>query len=199
MSNIKLLSQEIWRDISDYKGLYQISSSGKVMSLDRTHVQKNGRIRKIIGKAKILQSNIDGYNVVHLYKNSRVKVKRIAVLVLENFKGERPNNNFVAMHLDNNKTNDFLSNLKWGTHSENVIHSVQSKTHYSPNYWAKQIGILNSNSRIIFQKTADGNIVNKFYGAGEASRATGISKYAISQNAQGKSKMTRSGYVFAYE
>lgn len=190
---------EIWLPIVGYEFEYEVSNTGRVRSLTRTHVQKNGRRRTIKGVEKVLQVNIDGYHVVTLYHESRFKVKRVPVLVLEAFVGPRPSHKHVAMHLDNNKLNNNLSNLKWGTDSENVRHSVLSKTHYTPNYFSKMLGKLHHKSKVIIQRDPSGNIINRFYGAGEASRITGLSKFAISQNAAGKSARTRSGFSFEYE
>lgn len=190
---------EIWLPIVGYEFEYEVSNTGRVRSLTRTHLQKNGRRRTIKGVEKVLQVNIDGYHVVTLYHESRFHMKRVPVLVLEAFVGPRPSHKHVAMHLDNNKLNNNLSNLKWGTDSENVRHSVQSKTHYSHFKYFKRLGKSHSNSKVILQKDLSGNIINRFYGAGEASRMTGISMCAISQNAAGKSAITRGKFSFEYE
>lgn len=190
---------ELWLPVVGYEFEYEVSNTGKVRSLTRTHTQRNGKRRTIKGVEKKLQINIDGYHVIGLYHESRLKVKRVPVMVLEAFVGPRPSKQHVAMHLDNNKLNNCITNLKWGTHSENVRHSVESKTHVSPNFWSKQLGKLHPYSKIIIQKDKSGRIINRFFGSGEASRVTGISKHAISQNAAGKSSVTKSGFIFEYE
>lgn len=197
MTNLSLFNQEKWLPLVGYEGYYEISDQGRIKSLSRSHVCKNGRLRKVKERIKQCYLNIDGYPVTTLYKEAVGKAKRVPVAVLEAFCGPRPSCEHVAMHLDNNKTNNFLSNLKWGTNSENVRHSVISNTHYSPNHWANQTGAKHHNSKIIIQKTIDGKELNRFHGSGDASRITGVGRSKIAQNVRGKSK-TGGGYVWCY-
>ena len=46
--------KEVWKDIKNYEGLYQVSNLGRVKSLDRVVYQKNsfGNIQKIYIKEK---------------------------------------------------------------------------------------------------------------------------------------------------
>ena len=57
--------KEVWKDIKNYEGLYQVSNLGRVKSLDRIVYQKNsfGNIQKNIYKGKILSlfEDKDGY------------------------------------------------------------------------------------------------------------------------------------------
>ena len=68
--------EEVWKDIPQYEGLYQISNLGRVKSLDRKVIQWN-RFKKIevIYKGKILQPKTTnrGYLRVALTKNSKTK------------------------------------------------------------------------------------------------------------------------------
>lgn len=41
---------EIWKDIQGYEGLYQVSTLGRVRSLDRLIKSRYGNFRKITGK-----------------------------------------------------------------------------------------------------------------------------------------------------
>ena len=80
---------EIWKDIKDYEGLYQVSNLGRVRSLDRVVLQKNGFLKTI--KGKILSPNkcgslkYGGYLFIGLSKESVVKRKYIHRLVAEAF------------------------------------------------------------------------------------------------------------------
>jgi len=101
---------EIWKDIIGYEGLYQVSSFGRVKSL-------GGKIggKGAISKEKILKNNLDsnGYYIVNLCKNSIQKTFKIHKLVAINFLGHIPNGfKIVVDHLNNDKTNNHVSNLQ---------------------------------------------------------------------------------------
>jgi len=65
-------------------------------------------------------TNAYGYRVVRLFKDGRYKCKYIHRLVLEAFVGPaEPGHQ--GRHLDGTRTNNHLSNLAWGTVSENAL------------------------------------------------------------------------------
>jgi hypothetical protein len=114
--------EEIWKDILEYEGFYQVSNLGRVKSLKKTvFVNKNSGFYKVVPEKimKLIKSH-NGYYHVNLYDSSRkMKSFRINRLVLEVF-NRKPLFNEVSMHLDNDKSNNNLTNLKWGTQKENV-------------------------------------------------------------------------------
>lgn len=93
--------KEIFKDIKDYEGLYQVSNLGRVYSI---------RNNKIL-KPKL---NKCGYLSVNLkYKGSRV-TKSIHRLVSQAFI-ENPYNFPQVNHKDEDKTNNCVDNLEWCT------------------------------------------------------------------------------------
>lgn len=107
--------KEIWKDIKDYEGLYQISSYGRVKRLRFT----NGHLD--FEKTKILKPYKDGgknYFVVGLYKNGNRKYKQVHRLVAEAFIPNTKNLPLVN-HKDENKENNRADNLEWCTHKYN--------------------------------------------------------------------------------
>lgn len=60
---------EIWKDLTGYIGIYQISSNGRIKSLPRKIVRKNGQVAKV--KETILKPGTDryGYSFVVLCKD----------------------------------------------------------------------------------------------------------------------------------
>lgn len=66
------------------------------------------------------------YLAVTLYRNSKPKVKRIHILVLENFVSERPLGK-QGVHDDDNRKNNHLKNLRWATPKENYDDAVRNK------------------------------------------------------------------------
>lgn len=98
---------EIWKDIPEYEGLYQVSNEGRI--------RRNGQTRK-------LHKDYRGYLTVSLSKHSKMKYYKVHRLValafIPNPEGKRTVN-----HKDGNKENNRLENLEWATHSENIIHA----------------------------------------------------------------------------
>ena len=103
--------EEIWKDIKEYEGLYQISNLGRVKRLKFINRHLNFK------KERILKPYKDGgknYFIIALYKNGKREYKQIHRLVAEAF---IPNtNNFpLVNHKDENKTNNYVNNLEWCT------------------------------------------------------------------------------------
>lgn len=130
--------QEIWKDIPNYEGFYQVSNLGRVKSLAREILGK--RNRKVKEKILIPSSNMHGYYKVELFKNKIVLRKRIHRLVAEvfldksNFKSmpdEDRNliniDKLVVNHKDENKRNNNVDNLEWCTHKYNDCYGTRSK------------------------------------------------------------------------
>ena len=107
---------EEWRDIKGLEGEYQVSNHGRIKSLHRTMMRSNGRRQEF--RERILKSPCDenGYPQVRAGGTTR-KVHRIVALT---FLGDRPKG-AVIRHLDGNPLNNHISNLKYGTESENVL------------------------------------------------------------------------------
>ena len=66
---------EIWKDILNYEGLYQVSNYGNVKSLNR--INRNGKTvhEKILSQAK----STSGYLQVNLSKDNKVKIDSITI------------------------------------------------------------------------------------------------------------------------
>lgn len=104
---------EIWKDIVDYEGLYEISSLGNVR-----------RIWKSSKKLRSLKQRKDGYMEIDLWKNGKSKHIRIHQLVANAFL-ENPNNYSCINHIDGNKANNKVENIEWCSQSYNRTHAIQ--------------------------------------------------------------------------
>lgn len=113
--------KEIWKDIKDYEGLYQVSNLGNVKALDRI-IKDSTRERTQRLKSHILKptDNGRGYQIVSLNKNGR-KNKYVHRLVAETFI-DNPDNKKEVNHKDLNKKNNCVENLEWVTQIENKAH-----------------------------------------------------------------------------
>ena len=111
--------QEIWKDVKDYEGIYEVSNLGNVKSLSRFKVA--GKI-SYYTKERILKPGINGagyYFVNLMYNNIKVHY-RIHQLVGIIFLKHTPNGyGFVIDHINNDKLDNRLENLQIITHREN--------------------------------------------------------------------------------
>lgn len=110
---------EVWKPVVGYEGLYEVSDQGRVRSLDRTVTNKDGRSERHNGKILRSQKLHNGYRELYLSRNGRRKHRTIHSLVAEAFLGTRPKGHDV-MHIDGDRENNALDNLRFGTRSENL-------------------------------------------------------------------------------
>lgn len=144
---------EIWKDIKDYVGIYQVSNWGNVRSLDRWIKNRDSDLfRK--GRPMKSHSIKGGYKLIML-QNMGKKSFLVHKLVLEAFVGPCPDGMECRHFPDRNPANNRLENLSWGTHLENMgdqdIHG--SRCVGSARYCAK---LTESDIPVIRQKLADG-------------------------------------------
>lgn len=131
-------SYEIWKDIPEYEGLYQVSNCGNVRSLSHKVSCWNGFkmvIKNHSGKMLTPQADKLGYLRVRLSKNGHMKSYLVHRLVAEafilNIKDE-----LLINHKDENPRNNHVSNLEWCS----VI--------YNNNYGTRNIRMGNTMSNI---------------------------------------------------
>ena len=117
--------EEIWRNVQDYEGLYQISNLGRIKRLAYWHNVGIKNIKKIYKQERILKQSRDssGYKQVCLTKNSKKKSysihKMMAIAFIPNLENKEQVN-----HKDGNKINNIIDNLEWCTYHENLRHAM---------------------------------------------------------------------------
>lgn len=137
-----LIMNEIFKDIPDYEGIYQVSNLGNVKSL------KNGKERML---AKVVDSV--GYYRVVLFKNGNQKTFKTHQLIAMAFLGHKPNGNKIVVdHIDNNKLNNRLDNLQLISQRENLSKDKKYTSKYQGAYWRKDaskwISLIRINGRL---------------------------------------------------
>ena len=110
---------EIWKDIPNYEGLYQVSDMGRIRSLDR--VDSLGR--NWHGKIKDLRTDRQGYKYTSLYKFGKSQEVKAHRMVLLAFVGP---SKLVCDHRNRDAGDNSLSNLEYVTIRENVIRGKKS-------------------------------------------------------------------------
>lgn len=178
--------QEIWKDISDYKGYYQVSNFGNVKSMERIVERKNNGTGNLPLKSRILSPTTypKGYKKVTLRKNNISKSFFIHRLVAEAFI-PNPNNYPYVNHKDENPSNNHSDNLEWCTNEYNMSYGTLGHR------------ISLAKSKQVFQFDLSGNLLNVFYGVNEASRITNISSSSIT-NCCNETSKSAGGFLWSF-
>ena len=205
--------KEIWCDIKGYKGLYQVSSKGRVRSLSREVSRCDKKRGFYFGKV-MKQAVACGYAGIVLCKAGHSKRYLVHRLVAHAFI-PNPENKPQVNHKNGNKLDNNVDNLEWVTRSENMKHSFlilgrkasmfgkkrEDNPLFGRNrncYWLKgKTGRFCANSKII-QQIKDNIVVAEFYGTLEAQRETGINASNITSVCKG-SRMTAGKYIWKYK
>lgn len=191
--------EEIWKDIDRYIGIYQVSNMGRVKSLSRTIIRKNGVPRPI--SERILKEGIttSGYAQVVLYKGTSHYNESIHRMVATAFI-PNPENKPQVNHINGIRTDNRLVNLEWCTVSENHLHSFRylGKIKVSPSLG--KFGGDNHLSKKVNQiDIITGQIIATYNGVAECSRITGIRKENIAAVCRGNSRQkTAGGFKWEY-
>ena len=109
---------EEWRPVVGYEGLYEVSSYGKVRSLDRYVKTCYGSYRLHKGKVLSPGKDTDGYLKVCLSCNGKNKMFFVHRLAAQAFL-LNPDNLPEINHKDEDKTNNSVDNLEWCDRSYN--------------------------------------------------------------------------------
>lgn len=140
------IEKEIWKPIKGYEGLYEVSNLGRVRSLDREIIYKNGT--KHIHKGKILKLQYDRYGYLYIILNNKCDTKKCTVhrLVAEAFIPNVDNKPCID-HINTIKDDNRVENLRWVTYKENMNNEL-SKKHMSDRVfteeWKKKISESNT-------------------------------------------------------
>lgn len=119
---------EEWRPVVGYEGLYEVSSHGRVRSLDRFRPHPtNERLTLVRGRVlKLKRRQRTGHLTVTL-QNAGRSYPFVHGLVLAAFVGPRPEG-MECCHNDGNPANNHVSNLRWDTHAANLADMVRHGT-----------------------------------------------------------------------
>jgi len=113
---------EVWKPISGYEGTYEVSDQGRVRSLDRTCLGKDGRQEFHRGKILKPQKMKNNYLEVSLSSAGARTHRTVHTLVAEAFLGPRPEGHDVA-HMDGDRSHNCADNLFYLTREDN-LHST---------------------------------------------------------------------------
>lgn len=167
---------EIWLPIKGYEGKYEVSSLGRVRSLN---YHRTGQT-----KYMILQNDKYGYKCVPLRKNGKLRLHKVHRLVAEAFIPnwfDEPQVN----HIDEDKTNNHVDNLEW------------CDAKYNNNFGTTRERMVGKQSKPVLQLTKTGELVREWPSTMEAGR-NGFHQCEISLCCNGKRK-SHKGYIWKYK
>lgn len=168
---------EVWNEIKEFTGGYQISTFGNVRSVTRVVLKSDGKSVTIKGKSIIPQINSWGYLFVVLYKNGKGTTCCVHKLVLNTFI-PNPENKPQGNHINGIKTDNCTENLEWVSVSENIKHAFQT-------------GLANPNIMMGKDNVTSKKVINKISGeiydcVREAADIIGMKRRTLSAQLNGQ-------------
>ena len=177
-----LEGSEMWKDVEDYKGLYKISTYGRVLSLPR-NTTKGG----ILKPTKTLSGLV--VNLRNCKNNTKTTIHRL----LSKAFIPNPKNKKQVNHKDGNRWNNHINNLEWVTPSENVKHSHDK---LKRNFYA--FAENHKNSKTVSKYTKGGIYICTYGSTHEAGRVNNIFFTNIAKNCRGERK-SAGGFMWKYD
>ena len=185
---------ETWKKIPGFEDLYEVSTYGNVRS-----IQFHGKKRiKLLRKTKLR-----GYYSVKLRKwpdfERSVLVSRLVALTFI----ENPENKPFVDHIDGNKTNNNITNLRWVTPLENTnnpstINNLRIPLiKYNKSEEKRKLNVILFGKPII-QYTREMNIINKYPSISAAAKELSTTTTCIWRVCVGERK-THKNFIFKFE
>lgn len=188
--------EEIWKDIKDYEGLYQVSNLGRIKSLSRNvySIKSNKFSRRT--KEKILKqtTNYKGYQRILLNKNGIKKLFSVHRLVAETFIQNLENKPQVN-HIDGNKQNNKVENLEWCTNIENMKHAWETGLRTNETIIHRTEN--DKRLRRIQQYSLDNKFIKEYSFIGDVEKQFGFNHSNIIKCCK-KERKTAYGYIWRY-
>ena len=114
--------EEIWKDIPEYEGLYQVSNLGRVKSLPKEWSVGIKGIRRHNGKILKCSYNKGGYAQYRITKDGVYSTYLGHILVAMSFLNHKPNGHIMVVdHINDIRNDNRLKNLQIVTHRFNCF------------------------------------------------------------------------------
>lgn len=171
--------EEIWKTIEDYPN-YMVSNMGRVKAINWHREGKEKEMKPY--------TTYKGYLRLRLTKNGKSKQFQIHRLVAEAFI-PNPDNKPQIDHINTDKTDNRVENLRWVTNKENCNNPISKQNYSKGNKGKKSVSIL--------QFTKDGEFVRKWNSMSDAEQELGIRR--LSEYCSNKyGRKSAGGYIWRY-
>lgn len=167
---------EEWLPIKGYEDLYQVSNWGRVKSLNYNHTRQEQILKPSTTKK--------GYQRIHFSKDGKQRMFLVHRLVANAFI-PNPNNLPQVNHIDENPSNNHISNLEWCDCKYNCNYGSWIEKHSK------------ANSKQITQLTLDGEFIKNWSSIIDVERKLGYHQSNISACCRDKLK-TSYGYKWQF-
>lgn len=182
--------EEVWKDVPNFEGYYQVSNYGRVKSLNYNKTKKE--------RIMSLGKNKDGYLFIQLSKKGKTKTFRINRLVYETFIGSLPkwdakakaDERMEVNHIDENRANNCVWNLELVTTRQNINHGNHNKK-------ISESHINGADSKKVFQYDMHGNLIKTWPSVSECGRA-GYNFGNVASCCRGERK-SHKGFIWSYK
>lgn len=176
---------ENWVPICGYEGLYEISDLGRIRSLPKEWISYNNARRRHNGKILVpsyTKKGHTGYLKVILYKNGKRNVVKIHQLVARHFLSEPASSDLVLDHINGNKEDNRVCNLRWVTRFENSC--CNNNTPTTPNKPVRQYDL-------------NHNFIKEYVSISQAAKENNLDQGNITHCLTGRYNHT-GGYIWEY-
>lgn len=194
---------EIWKPVEGYEGYYEVSNLGRIKSVER-YVKQGNSTRHVKETIKAVHINKYGYPCVTLCKDRKSNSITIHTILAKAFI-PNPEGKSAIDHINTDRTDNRLENLRWVTNKENSNNELTLK-HCRENTYSKETmkKRLDTNKerdtciapKTIYQYTKGGELIKEFYSMADAERETGINHNSI-HRALNDNTQSAGGYLWS--
>ena len=179
---------EKWEEIKGYNGLYLVSNTGKVKSMEWNRTKKAKELK---------QYDQRGYKLVGIRRNGTLHNYLVHRLVATAFV-PNPRNLYDVNHIDGNKANNCAENLEWVTKSENTRHAIKMGLRPAGCTYEHKKGNDSPVCKKILQYTKDLEFIRCWNSVYEIENELGYRKQSIHRCCRGERK-TYMGYIWKHK
>lgn len=183
---------ELWKNIPNYEGFYQVSNYGRFKANDRYVDNPRGKSRHLKSKIISLWKKKDGYYTILLYSHGSRQAFPAHRIVAAVFVPNTQNLPIIN-HKDENPSNNCFWNLEWCDHTYNMNYGTANirKSQHLTN--RKDISLR------VFQFDFNGKFIQSYPSANEAQRQTGIKANHILDVCRNGRSTSAGGYIWSFE
>lgn len=194
------MEQEIWKDVVGFEGLYKVSNYGRLIRVERK-ASNNHLLPETFKVLKTKRTGYYGTSIVDSYgKSHNVLIHRLVAIAFI------PNPKHLPQidHIDGDKTNNFVGNLRWCTAKENVNFPLSLSNRSRSLKIAQnrketiERKIASSRKKSLLQCDMQGNLIKEWPSLHEASRELKMNFSNVSACAHGR-RNNAYGFTWKYK